>query len=418
MGNIIGNKIGSLDGSSSIVINATSTTANTSREVAIFDFSGSNDNISQNEMGTITINSGGTGTRVGFDGIQVISFPGQSMTVNNNIIGGTAAGSITDNQTGAYLMQGIAQPFLFVGGSGQMSATGNIIRNMTSNSNAAATITMRGIALTGSQSPDVNTVSQNTVHSLINNAGTTAPSIYAIDLAFPTTANIVERNFIHSNSVTTTATAAQVWGILMRGGTIAGTGGPGPGGATFKNNMIRLGIDATGASITTPYSILGIRDIAGTGNNSSYYFNSVYIGGSGVTAGGSNTFAFNSDTVTTARNFENNIFWNARSNAVGGGTAHFAIFLAGTAPNPPGTTSNYNDLYASGTDGFVGLYNSVLQLTLANWQAATGQDANSISADPLFVNPTGTAATVDLHILPASPVQWSGHPHRRHHERL
>ena len=41
VGNINGNKIGSLDGSSSIVINATSTTANTTREVAIFDFSGS-----------------------------------------------------------------------------------------------------------------------------------------------------------------------------------------------------------------------------------------------------------------------------------------------------------------------------------------------------------------------------------------
>jgi sirohydrochlorin ferrochelatase len=39
-----------------------------------------------------------------------------------------------------------------------------------------------------------------------------------------------------------------------------------------------------------------------------------------------------------------------------------------------------------------------------NWQAATGQDANSISVDPLFVNPTGTAATADLHIQPNSPV--------------
>ncbi len=41
--------------------------------------------------------------------------------------------------------------------------------------------------------------------------------------------------------------------------------------------------------------------------------------------------------------------------------------------------------------------------TLANWQAGTGQDANSISADPLFVNPNGNAATVNLHILAGSP---------------
>ena len=181
--------------------------------------------------------------------------------------------------------------------------------------------------------------------------------------------------------------------------------------ATYKNNMIRLGIDAAGASITTPYEIIGIVDSANTaGANSNYYFNSVYIGGSGVGSPGSNTFAFNSSTTTTARNFEDNIFWNARSNAVAGGTAHFAIFLAGTAPNPPGTTSNFNDLFASGTDGNVGRFNATNQLTLANWQAATGQDANSISANPQFVNPTGTAATVDLHITCASPADGSGTP--------
>ena len=34
----------------------------------------------------------------------------------------------------------------------------------------------------------------------------------------------------------------------------------------------------------------------------------------------------------------------------------------------------------------------------------TGLDANSISFNPLFVNPNGSAATVDLHIQPGSPV--------------
>jgi hypothetical protein len=152
-------------------------------------------------------------------------------------------------------------------------------------------------------------------------------------------------------------------------------------------------------------------DSAGTaGVNTNYYFNSVYIGGSGVTAGGSNTFAFRSTSTTTARNYRDNILWNARSNAAAGGTAHFAISLAGTAPNPPGTSSNYNDLFVSGTDGAVGLYNSVIQPTLASWQAATGQDANSISANPQFVNPTGTAATVDLHITCASPADGAATP--------
>src|SRR5207244_12176397 len=95
-------------------------------------------------------------------------------------------------------------------------------------------------------------------------------------------------------------------------------------------------------------------------------------------------------------------FWNARSNASGTGK-NYAIAVGGTAPNPAGLTSNFNDLYATGTGGFVGLFNAVDQTTLANWQAATGQDANSISADPLFVNPTGTSTTGDLHIQAGSP---------------
>ena len=121
--------------------------------------------------------------------------------------------------------------------------------------------------------------------------------------------------------------------------------------------------------------------------------------------------------LTNARNYINNIFDNSRSNASGTGK-NYAIAVAGTAPNPAGLTSNFNDLYAPGVGGFVGLFNATDQLTLANWQAATGQDANSISADPLFVNPNGTAATVDLHITPGSPCLGMATPHHRRHERL
>ena len=141
----IGNKIGSQTGTSTIVINATSITANTLRATGIIDISQSDDIISNNEMGSITINSGGTGNAVGFEGIQLISFPGQNITVNGNLIGGTVAGSITDNILGNYLMQGIDSPFIFTGGSGTVSCTGNIIRNMVSNSNVTGFITMRGI---------------------------------------------------------------------------------------------------------------------------------------------------------------------------------------------------------------------------------------------------------------------------------
>jgi hypothetical protein len=104
-----------------------------------------------------------------------------------------------------------------------------------------------------------------------------------------------------------------------------------------------------------------------------------------------------------------NIFWNARSNASGTGK-NYAISLAGTAVNPAGLTSNFNDLFASGTGGFVGLFNGLDQTTLANWQTATGQDANSISVNPNFVSPNGSAASGDLHIQSGSPVLGMGTP--------
>jgi hypothetical protein len=163
--------------------------------------------------------------------------------------------------------------------------------------------------------------------------------------------------------------------------------------------MIRLGLDADGNTVPSGLSVIGIRDIQGATGGAgttvvNYYFNSVYIGGAGV-ASSSNTFAFNGSALTSTRNYVDNIFFNARSNASGAGK-NYAISLAGTAPNPAGLTSNYNVLRATGTGGFTGLFNAVDQTTLANWQTATGQDANSISSDPAFVNPNGSAATGDI----------------------
>ena len=146
------------------------------------------------------------------------------------------------------------------------------------------------------------------------------------------------------------------------------------------------------------YQIYGMFEIAGTNN---LYFNSVYIGGTGVVGTGQSTFAFVSNVTSGARSYLDNIFWNARSTDTGTGN-NYAIALSG-----PGFTSNYNDLYATGTHGFVGSF-ATNDVTLAAWQADTGQDANSISVDPQFINPNGNAATGDLHIFPTSPCVGAG----------
>jgi len=385
--NATGNTVGSLDGSTTIVINETSTTAATAPILGFYNFSFFATNISSNNIGSITIASGGTGTTVGFRGILVNTTTGAAATINNNTISG-----ITDTQVGSYAMYGIQTSLP------NLTATGNIVRNMSGASNGAALIVMSGIITSGSSG--ANTISQNTIHSLSNASGAAANSIYGMSLSLPATANVVERNFIHSFSLTSTLTGTQIWGIS----------GGATGTTTYKNNMIRLGIDAAGASVTLPTSMIGIRDAAGSTNQ--FYHNSIYIGGSGVlaTPTASNSYCFFSDVVTVTRAHLDNIFWNARSNAVGGGTAHIVTREGGTTANPPGLTSNYNILYFTGTDGATGVFNAVVIPTLPAWRTATGQDINSFALDPMFINPTGTAATVDLHINPsiATPAEGNG----------
>jgi hypothetical protein len=134
------------------------------------------------------------------------------------------------------------------------------------------------------------------------------------------------------------------------------------------------------------------------------YFNSVYVGGTGVNDA-SSTFAFLSNATTGTRNYLDNIFSNARSNGAGTGK-HYAIALSGLT----GATSNRNDLHAPGIGGTVGLSPGPAdQATLIDWQTATGQDAASISAGPQFIDPNG-AAPGNLHISGASPCVGNGTP--------
>jgi hypothetical protein len=227
---------------------------------------------------------------------------------------------------------------------------------------------------------------------LSNNSGATANSIYGISCNFPAAStSLVERNVVHSLSITSFDKACQLAGIVFN----AGQG-------TYKNNMVRLGMNADGTSVTGGFQIIGMLEAAGVNN---LYFNSVYIGGTGV-SDASSTFAFLSNVTGGARSYLDNIFDNARSNGAGSGK-HYAIALSGLG----GAASDRNDLYAPGTGGIVGSSpGSIDQASLSNWQTATGQDAASISADPQFINPNGTALQVDLHLSGASPCLGNGTP--------
>jgi len=72
----------------------------------------------------------------------------------------------------------------------------------------------------------------------------------------------------------------------------------------------------------------------------------------------------------------------------------------------PGTsqTCDYNDLYAP--NGYVGTYGANDYQTLAQWQAASGYDLHSISANPGFLDTS--YPTYDLHVNEPSPLGFAG----------
>ncbi|MFC5270637.1 T9SS type A sorting domain-containing protein [Adhaeribacter terreus] len=94
-------------------------------------------------------------------------------------------------------------------------------------------------------------------------------------------------------------------------------------------------------------------------------------------------YGFYQTTAATNMKFQNNII------SIDGGVSgtKYAVYYGVTTS---AITSNNNDLYA--TNGANVGYYSGAKATLSDWQTASSQDANSISADPIFSSP----ATGDL----------------------
>ena len=165
--------------------------------------------------------------------------------------------------------------------------------------------------------------------------------------------------------------------------------------ANINNNFITLDATTTTAGAT----IYGYDTFANGGTIANVYFNSIRIGGTAVTAG-STAGVFMHFSNTT--NLKDNIIVNARSNGAGTGK-HYDINVS-SASNLTTLTSDFNDLLVTGTGGFVGFDGTADRLDLAAWKSNSGKDANSISADPLFVSPS------NLHVGITSPVNGKATP--------
>lgn len=419
---IIGNTIGDSTGTGSITItSATTSTGAYCYGITTASTAGIT-NISDNILGSITV-TGSTATAL--SALYVIhTSGGSSVTVNNNLVGSLSTpnsinlanpSTSTTNQfvnciynnapgTVSITNNTIANIYnnykangtnaanicgIFIGG-GTNNITGNTIRNLSST--GTTTGTGIGTCITGIFVRDNSLVtgnqliSQNTIYNLSNSATSAAISISGIIFDAPSNSstNIIERNKIYNLNLSTTG-AGIITGIYSSS---SGTS------TTYKNNMISLG-----NNLANGYTIYGLMDSTGINN---YYYNSVYIGGLSVIGLG-NTYAFNSLVTNNARNFKNNIFYNARANGTGSGK-HYAVKVAGTTANPTGLSIDYNDYFANGIGGVIGFYNNLDIGTLSAWKTAVGQDVNSINSDPKYSN------AEDLHIMSTviSPVNNVG----------
>ena len=379
LANTNSNTIGSQTATGSLNFNATTTTA--TDVIGIYNFSVDNAIANDNLIGGITAQTTATTTAMTIYGIRVNTGGTVSFNAQNNFVGGSVADSIKNNTNSTS-----AQIFGVVSNLPIAVWRGNTVRNLTTvnGTGTSASASVIGLMCT-SGTPVGHLIESNTIEKLSNTNASLATTVAGIQFtAGTTTPSVIARNAIRQ--LNNGSPAGAINGINISGGA-----------STYRNNMIRLGQDVAGADITTGVAINGVNTLVGTDN---FLNNTILIQGLGV-GGTANSFAMNHQTTVNTRFFQNNIFYNARSNAAGTGK-HYAVRLGGSAPNPSGLTSNFNLFFTDGIGGVLGLFNLVDQANLAAWQAATGQDANSISANPAL------ASATDLHLLAASPARNVG----------
>ncbi len=184
-------------------------------------------------------------------------------------------------------------------------------------------------------------------------------------------------------------------------------GGQYLGLSTIDNNMIDFGLLPNGYPMDLAFDLTnGFYGIS-AGNAFNVLHNSIYlhVPGNAPTAYGINGACISDgDTSKTSGIIMNNIL----SAYVPSLDKDFA--LLNTAPT---VQSDYNIFNLQG-HGYVGWQvhstGYFTDSTLADWQSATGGDAHSQFADPLFNNPEGSSAYIDLHLQQNTPAESTGTP--------
>ncbi|HKP54355.1 MAG TPA: C25 family cysteine peptidase [Chloroflexia bacterium] len=299
------------------------------------------------------------------------------LSITGNLIGPAISGATNTGFAGIQVAQALG-----------VNITDNTVRNLTTSASGAGAMNLVS-------NVDGATIARNTITNITSTSTASGiNSISALYLGASVFNATVTRNVITTVASTTTS------GYGARA-IIVNTGFNGSN-ITLANNTIT---DVWNfEDETNPYWPMGI-DIEATGGVNLYH-NSVNLFGSHTgysfnTTGGAAAALF-VNTTGTGLDIRDNIISNSYDNTTNTVDKAYAVYSLSTAASY--SNINYNDYYVSGTGtpvlGFLGSDRA----TLAAWQTATGQDANSMAVNPLFISNT------DLHLQGTSPVLGMGTP--------
>lgn len=306
-------------------------------------------NADSNNIRKCTININNTTTSTNYAGI-VVSGSATSAT--------TSTTTLCDANTfdGNTILGGYYGVILY--GS---TTAGSLIQNNKITNNVIQNYYLYGVYVQGSIS---TLVEKND----ISRADRTASGgiTYGIYFTGLSTSAKISKNSIHNIFDSQPTTTNDLYGIYLTG--VDATVGA---ENVVSNNQVY--------SITCNGIIYGMYNASS--DNAWYFHNTISLDHAGSTS----TFAtrgFYQLTAATGIQLKNNLITISRG---GSGTRH-AIYMGTTTTT---FTSDYNDFYVeAGANNFVG-YNGSNQTTLANWQAATGKDANSVSLNPVYIDLAG-----------------------------
>jgi hypothetical protein len=401
-----------LNGASYIILDGANVAGATTRNLTI-----SNPNTAGGAA--VQLISLGTGAGATNDVVRNLNLATASTTagIAVSVGGATAGASGADNDNVTIQNNNITPAFvgIYAGGSAAVSAggldglvlTGNTIGGATSGTgnigsagvfvaNAVAPIVtsntvqnLNGVTPYGLNFPTgvTNaTVSQNTVQNV-----TSTNNNYGINLGAGFTGNVTRNQVLNLTATGTTGYGSK--GIDVQTGSATSA-------LVIANNFVSLNVSSGWTTLSSDANV-GIR--LGTGSTLggvSVYYNSVNMTGTENYSGATLSAALYVGSASTALDIRNNVLRNAITNSATGAKA-YAFYSA--AANTAFTAIDNNDYFVSGAQGVLG-YLASDRTTLAALQTATGKDASSISADPLFTSATNLhAAAVALNAA-ATPI--------------